>query len=163
MTPYVSIQFGFCDTALCILNSNTTNFLSLHPKFLIRGAGDNLYMNFGCVILDCAAVTLGDNILLGPNVQLYAATHPTDPQLRVEGKEMAYPITIGNNVWIGGCAIVCPGVTIGDDTTIGAGSVVTKVGSPYVIRSISRVAHFGLKFYSQKFLPCTVSGIKSQS
>ena len=114
-----------------------------HLNIFVRGAGDNLYMNFGCVVLDCAAVTLGDNVMFGPNVQLYAATHPTEPQLRLEGKEMAYPITMGNNVWIGGCAIVCPGVTIGDDTTIGAGSVVTKVGSPHVTQSLSQVAFFG--------------------
>lgn len=84
-------------------------------------------MNFGAVFLDSARITLGDNVLMGPNVQLYTDSHPTDPQLRLDLKEMAYPITIGNNVWMGGCVIVCPGVTIGDDTVIGAGSVVTKV------------------------------------
>ena len=84
-------------------------------------------MNFGAVFLDSARITLGDNILMGPNVQLYTDSHPTDPQLRLDLKEMAYPITIGNNGWMGGCVIVCPGVTIGDDTVIGAGSVVTKV------------------------------------
>ena len=84
-------------------------------------------MNFGAVFLDSARITLGDNILMGPNVQLYTDSHPTDPQLRLDLKETAYPITIGNNVWMGGCVIVCPGVTIGDDTVIGAGSVVTKV------------------------------------
>jgi len=95
--------------------------------------GDRSYMNFGCVILDCAKVDIGENVLFGPNVQLYSATHPTDPQLRLEGKEYALPIRIGNNVWIGGGAIILPGVTIGDHTTIGAGSVVTKSIPPCVV------------------------------
>lgn len=89
-------------------------------------AGHKFYANAGCVVLDCGDVTIGDNVLLGPNVQIYAATHPTDPTLRLEGKENSKPINIGSNVWIGGGAIVCPGVSIGDHTTIGAGSVVTK-------------------------------------
>lgn len=88
--------------------------------------GDDFYMNFGCVILDCAAVHIGDNVLCAPGVHIYTATHPTDPEIRRSGLELALPVTIGNNVWLGGGAIVCPGVTIGDDTTIGAGSVVTK-------------------------------------
>ena len=89
-------------------------------------AGDNLYINVNCTLLDCNWVTLGDNVLLAPNVQIYTAYHPVEPTRRQTGVEMAAPITIGNNVWIGGGAIVCPGVTIGDHTTIGAGSVVTK-------------------------------------
>lgn len=89
-------------------------------------AGDNLYMNYGCVILDCNTVHIGDNLQCGPYVQIYTAYHPTNPSLRLTGRELAAPITIGNNVWIGGGAIICPGVTIGDNTTIGAGSVVVK-------------------------------------
>ncbi|MBW4628368.1 MAG: sugar O-acetyltransferase [Brasilonema octagenarum HA4186-MV1] len=89
-------------------------------------AGDQFYMNFGCVILDCNTVHIGDNVLCAPYVQIYTAYHPTDPEIRLSGKELAAPITIGNNVWIGGGAIICPGVTIGDNTTIGAGSVVVK-------------------------------------
>lgn len=89
-------------------------------------AGENLYANFNCVILDCAAVTLGNNVLLGPNVQLYAGTHPILPSERIKGLELALPIDIGDNVWLGGGVIVCPGVKIGSNTTIGAGSVVTK-------------------------------------
>jgi maltose O-acetyltransferase len=89
-------------------------------------AGDDLFMNHGCVILDCNTVHLGDNLLCGPYVQIYTAYHPTDPAIRLEGKELAAPVKIGNNVWIGGGAIICPGVTIGDNTTIGAGSVVVK-------------------------------------
>jgi maltose O-acetyltransferase len=101
-------------------------------------AGVKLYMNFGCVILDCAPVTIGDGCLMGPGVHIYAATHPTDPRVRAAGRELARPVTIGNNVWIGGRAVIGPGVSIGDDSIIGAGSVVvrdvgkgeTVVGSP---------------------------------
>ena len=89
-------------------------------------AGTGLYMNFGCVILDCHRVNIGENLLCGPNVQIYTAFHPTDPQIRLDGRDLAAPINIGNNVWIGGGSIVCPGVTIGDNSTIGAGSVVVK-------------------------------------
>ena len=108
-------------------------------------AKDNLYINYDCIILDCNKVYLGDNVLLAPRVQLYTAYHPLEPETRRSGVEMAAPITIGDNVWIGGGAIVCPGVTIGDNTTIGAGSIVTKdipanaiaVGNPCrVIRAV---------------------------
>ncbi len=89
-------------------------------------AGDNLYMNFGCVILDCNRVEIGDNVLMAPYVQIYTAYHPTDPAIRLTGEELTAPVRIGHNVWIGGGSILCPGVTIGDNTTIGAGSVVTS-------------------------------------
>ncbi|AGY59053.1 sugar O-acetyltransferase [Gloeobacter kilaueensis] len=89
-------------------------------------AGDRLYLNTGCVILDCCPVRLGENVLCGPNVHIYTATHPTDPRLRWEGYECALPVEIGDNVWLGGGAIVCPGVTIGSNAVIGAGSVVVK-------------------------------------
>ncbi|WP_017296629.1 sugar O-acetyltransferase [Nodosilinea nodulosa] len=106
------------------------NFEITPPFFCDYGshirAGKNLYINAYCTILDCNWVTLGDDVLVGPNVQIYTAYHPTDPAVRLTGVEMAAPITIGSNVWIGGGAIICPGVTIGDNTTIGAGSVVTK-------------------------------------
>lgn len=88
--------------------------------------GDDFYANFNCTILDVAPVTIGDHVLLAPNVQIYTATHPIDPAERRSDLEFGRPITIGHNVWIGGGAILCPGVTIGDDTVIGAGSVVTK-------------------------------------
>ena len=88
--------------------------------------GDNFYANFGVVMLDCAEIHIGDNAFLAPNVQLYTAHHPLDPQIRASGLEAATPIRIGDNVWLGGGAIVLPGVTIGDNTTIGAGSVVTR-------------------------------------
>ncbi|HEY9863960.1 MAG TPA: sugar O-acetyltransferase [Candidatus Obscuribacterales bacterium] len=95
--------------------------------------GNNVYMNFNCIILDCNYVEIGDNVLLAPNVQIYAAYHPIDPELRLTGKELAAPIKIGNNVWIGGGAIICPGVEIGDHTTIGAGSVVVDNIPPRVL------------------------------
>jgi maltose O-acetyltransferase len=107
--------------------------------------GARFYMNTGCVILDCNKVTIGDDVLCGPYVQIYAAYHPVNPEVRLTGRELAAPIKIGNNVWIGGGAIICPGVTIGNNTTIGAGSVVTKdipanvvaVGNPCrVLRSV---------------------------
>ncbi|CAI5533757.1 unnamed protein product [Closterium sp. Naga37s-1] len=89
-------------------------------------AGRNVYMNFGCVLLDCNRITIGDDVLFGPYVQLYTAAHPTHPATRLTGVETAHAITIGSNVWLGGGVIVCPGVSIGSHTTIGAGSVVTK-------------------------------------
>lgn len=88
--------------------------------------GDRFYMNYGGVILDCNTVHIGNDVMCAPYVQIYTAYHPTDPTVRLSGRELAAPIRIGNNVWIGGGAIICPGVTIGDNTTIGAGSVVTK-------------------------------------
>lgn len=94
--------------------------------------GSAVFLNFGCVILDCAKVTLGDRTLIGPSVQIYAATHPLEASIRGEGRELALPVTIGADVWIGGGAILCPGITIGDGTTIGAGSVVTRDIPPRV-------------------------------
>lgn len=88
--------------------------------------GDNFYANFGAIFLDCATITIGDNVMLAPNVQLYTAHHPLDAETRITMLESASPITIGDNVWIGGGAIVLPGVTIGENSVIGAGSVVTK-------------------------------------
>lgn len=91
--------------------------------------GNNLQANFGLVILDCAAVTIGDNCLIAPNVHIYAATHPLDPKHRQDNDdyyELAKPVKIGNNVWIGGQTTICPGVTIGDNCVIGAGSVVVR-------------------------------------
>lgn len=88
--------------------------------------GSRVFLNFGCVILDCNIVRIGDNTQLGPAVQIYAATHPLQAAERIKGPELGYPITIGRNVWIGGGAIIGPGVTIGDNTTIGAGSVVVR-------------------------------------
>src|SRR4051812_33397208 len=87
--------------------------------------GDDVFLNFNCVILDVVAVTIGAATQIGPAVQIYAADHPRDPAQRRAGLELGRPVTIGTNVWIGGGAIILPGVTIGDDAVIGAGSVVT--------------------------------------
>ncbi len=88
--------------------------------------GDRVYLNAGCTILDTAPVRIGDGTMLGPAVQIYCAEHAKDPDLRARGLEIAHPVTIGKNVWIGGAAVILPGITIGDRAIIGAGSVVTK-------------------------------------
>jgi len=89
--------------------------------------GKNFYANFNCVLLDVNRIDIGDNVMLAPNVQIYTAGHPIEVKGRVEeGIEFGLPIKIGHNVWIGGGAIICPGVTIGDNSVIGAGAVVTK-------------------------------------
>lgn len=109
--------------------------------------GENFYANHNTVILDCAKVTFGDHVFIAPNCGFYTAGHPLDVEQRNEGLEYAYPITVGNNVWFGGNVIVMPGVTIGDNCVIGAGSVVTKdipsgviaVGNPCrVLREITQ-------------------------
>lgn len=88
--------------------------------------GDDLFVNFNCVFLDCAPIIIGHAVQIAPCVQLYTAEHPLDPSRRRAGWETARPIRIGDNVWIGGGAIVLAGVTVGDDAVIGAGSVVTR-------------------------------------
>ncbi len=86
--------------------------------------GNNVYFNTHCVVLDCASVTIGSNTLFAPNVQIYTATHPLDHRLRREGVEMAEPVAIGDDCWIGGGAVICPGVTIGNRCVVAAGAVV---------------------------------------
>jgi len=107
--------------------------------------GHCAFINYNCVFLDCAPIEIGDDLQMGPAVQLYAAYHPLDRATRVAGWEMAKPIRIGHGVWIGGGAIVLAGVTIGDGCVVGAGSVVTHdlppgsvaVGSPArIIRTL---------------------------
>jgi len=105
--PFVEPPF-FCD-----YGSNTS-------------LGDRFYANTGCIFLDSAPVTIGDRVLFGPAVQLLTATHPVEAALRAQGLEYAEPISIGDDVWLGGGAIVLPGVTIGDRAVVGAGSVVTR-------------------------------------
>lgn len=95
--------------------------------------GDNFYANYDCVFLDVAPIVIGHNVMLGPRVSLFTATHPLDVTTRNSGLEGGKPIVIGNNVWIGGNTVINPGVTIGDNTVIGAGSVVTKNIPPNVI------------------------------
>ena len=104
--------------------------------------GAGVFLNFNCVILDVVPVTIGDRTQIGPGVQILTTDHPRDPAGRARGMEYGRPIQVGRNVWIGGGAIILPGVTIGDDALIGAGSVVTRdvaagrtaVGNPARVR-----------------------------
>ena len=88
--------------------------------------GSGTFINAGAIILDVGRVTIGAQVQIGPNVQILTPTHPLDPAVRRTGAEAAEPITIGDNVWLGGGVIVCPGVTIGRDTVVGAGAVVVR-------------------------------------
>jgi maltose O-acetyltransferase len=105
--------------------------------------GRGVFLNFNCIVLDVCEVGIGDQTQIGPGVQILTADHPRDAARRAEGIEFGRPVTIGSNVWIGGGAIILPGVTIGDDAVIGAGSVVTRdvpegataVGNPARVRS----------------------------
>ena len=108
--------------------------------------GKNFFANYNCVLIDVAQITFGDNCLLGPNIAIYTAGHPLHPKTRASGYEYGKPVSIGNNVWIGGSTVIVPGVHIGDNAVIGAGSVVTKdipanvvaAGNPcHVIREIT--------------------------
>ena len=107
--------------------------------------GQRVYFNFNCIVLDVCRVSIGDHCFFGPAVQIYTATHPLDSQLR-RTQEYGKPVAIGSDVWVGGGAIICPGVTIGSRSVIGAGSVVTRsipdgvlaAGNPCrVIRSVA--------------------------
>lgn len=88
--------------------------------------GENFFANYDCIILDVCKVTIGENCMIGPRVSIYTATHPLDAETRITGLEYGKPVTIGNNVWIGGSAVINPGVTIGDNVVIASGAVVTK-------------------------------------
>lgn len=116
--------------------------------------GDDVYINFGCVILDCGQVKIGNQVLIGPNVGIYDANHALDAEERMDGALLPGKVTIGNRVWIGGGTIILPNVTIGDNTVIGAGSIVTHdipsgvvaVGNPcHVLREITDKDKVGYK------------------
>ena len=95
--------------------------------------GTKVFFNFNCVVLDVMEVRIGSNVLFGPSVQIYTATHPMSAVERRTWLEFAKPVEIGSDVWVGGGAIICPGVTIGAGTVIGAGSVVTRSTPPRVL------------------------------
>ncbi|MEJ5914258.1 sugar O-acetyltransferase [Pseudokineococcus sp. 1T1Z-3] len=95
--------------------------------------GARCFANFGLTVLDVADVTIGDDVQIGPHVQLLTPTHPLDPDLRKAGWEAAAPITVEDGVWLGGGVVVCPGVTVGAGTVVGAGAVVTKDLPPRVV------------------------------
>lgn len=114
--------------------------------------GNNVYINFGCIILDCAEVTIGDNVLLGPNIGIYAANHSLDAEERINGGCCGKPVHVGNNVWLGGDVKILPGVSVGDNTIIGTGSIVTKdipagviaIGNPCrVLRAVTEADKTG--------------------
>jgi maltose O-acetyltransferase len=116
--------------------------------------GARCFANFGFTALDVAPITIGDDVQIGPHVQLLTPTHPVDPELRKARWEAAAPVVIGDNVWLGGGVIVCPGVTIGANTVVGAGAVVTRdlpadvvaVGNPArVVKHLGHVADAGVE------------------
>lgn len=112
-----------------LFNAETDVYIQ-QPFFCDYGSnitlGKKIFMNFNCVILDVAPVEIGDFTLFGPSVQVYTAMHPLSADERRQGTESGKPIKIGEDVWIGGNAVICPGVTIGSRSIIGAGSVVTR-------------------------------------
>ncbi|MDR0984788.1 MAG: sugar O-acetyltransferase [Ruminococcus sp.] len=113
------------------LFGSTSGKINIQPTFRCDygyniSMQDGVDINYNCVILDICKVSIGKNVLIAPNVGIYTATHPTNPSLRLKGFELGKPITICDNVWIGGGVSILPGVTIGENSVIGAGSVVTK-------------------------------------
>ena len=113
------------------LLGGTGEALTIEPDFTCDygtyfTVGENFYANFGLVVLDTCPVRIGNNCMFGPRVSLFTAGHPLDPEVRNSGWEFGAPITIGDNVWIGGGSILNPGVTPGNNVVVGSGSVVTK-------------------------------------
>lgn len=156
--PELQAELAACAQALRIINALSNEETAAHFRKLFGSCGDGTairspffcdyghnihfgargFVNFNCVFLDCNRIEIGDDAQIGPGVHIYTAWHPIDPTVRRSGLEGASPVKIGNNVWIGGGAIILPGVTIGEDSIVGAGSVVTRdvparviaVGSP---------------------------------
>jgi maltose O-acetyltransferase len=138
------------DALLFELLGHVGDGVAIRPPFHLEygtrvSVGAGTFINFGCVMLDVVEITIGAACQVATSVQFLTATHPIDPEPRRLGWEYAEPIAVGDNVWLGGGAIVCPGVTIGDDTVVGAGAIVTRdlpagvvaVGSPArVLREI---------------------------
>jgi len=123
-------EYEQINLALKNVISNSENATVIPPFYCEYGThitlGKNFFANYNCVFIDVAPITFGDNCMLGPNVSLYTAGHPIHPATRNSGYEYGKPITVGNNVWIGGSVTIVPGVRIGNDVVIGAGSVVTS-------------------------------------
>lgn len=119
-----------CDVLRALLGKTGQHFMIEPPFHCDYGwnieVGEDFYANFNLTVLDVGKVTIGNCVQIAPNVSIYTAGHPIHPDSRNSGYEYGIPITIGNNVWIGGSAVIMPGVTIGDNAVIGAGSVVTK-------------------------------------
>jgi maltose O-acetyltransferase len=113
LLPNVGTELGLNSPFYCDYGSNIM-------------LGDKVFFNFNCTILDVTYVTIGSRTMFGPGVQIYTATHPIDYRERAAGLEAAAPVTIGDDVWVGGATVICPGVTIGNRSVIGAGSVVTR-------------------------------------
>ena len=142
--------FASTDTMFCIEQPFYCDY-----GYNIR-IGNNFFSNYHLTILDCAPVTIGNNVMFGPNVAIYTAGHPIHHEIRNSGLEYALPVVIGDNVWVGGNTIINPNITIGENSVIGSGSVVTKdipanviaVGNPCkVLRAITEEDK---KFYYQK-------------
>lgn len=113
------------------LFKKTGEHFYVHPPFQVDYGrhltlGENFYANMDCIFLDVNEIIFGDNVMVGPRVNFFTAGHPTDPKIRGEELEFGLPIHVGNNVWIGGGATILPGVTIGNNTIVAAGAVVTK-------------------------------------
>lgn len=120
LTAQLRALLGTCGEGVNIVQPFRCDYgLNIH-------VGRNFMANFNFTVLDEALVTFGDNVFIGPNVGVYTACHPTDPEARRTGCEWALPVTVGSDVWIGGGTTILPGVTIGDGVTIGAGSVVVR-------------------------------------
>lgn len=116
---------------LKMLFGNVAKNIYIEPSFKCDygyniTVGDNFFANYDCVMLDVCPITIGNNVMLAPGVHIYTATHPLDPIERSSGYEYGKPVKIGNNVWLGGRSVVCPGVTIGNNVVVAAGAVVTK-------------------------------------
>ena len=116
---------------LSTLLPNAASDVRIEPPFFCDYgyniyAGEKVFFNFNCVLLDVMPIQIGSNVLFGPNVQIYTATHPVDAIKRRKGPEFAKPIAIGDDCWIGGGVIISPGITIGDRCIVGAGAMVTK-------------------------------------